>query len=102
MWVFYPMSYAVRDGFTLKDKSIIVRDMSHFYYDYSGIVAEEIEWFTLKINKTESLVWQAKVDKNGIFCNISFSFSNMTHSFSNITYSIINITYLLSNITNLI
>ena len=55
----------------------------------------------------KGFVWQAKVDKNGVFsnitnsfCNITNSFSNNTNSFSNITNSFINITNSFSNITN--
>ena len=47
-----------------------------------------------------SLLWQAKVDKNGVFSNITNSFSNITNSFSNITNSITNITNSFINITN--
>ena len=49
---------------------------------------------------TRGLVWQAKVDKNGVFSNVTNSFSNITNSFSNITNSFINITNSFSNITN--
>ena len=49
-------------------------------------------------------LWQAKVDKNGVFSNITYSFCNITNLFSNITNSItnsfINITNSLSNINN--
>ena len=45
-------------------------------------------------------VWQAKVDKNGVFSNITNSFSNITNSFSNITNSFSDITNSFSDITN--
>ena len=48
----------------------------------------------------DALLWQAKVDKNGIFSNITNSFSNITNSFSNITYSITYITNSFIYITN--
>ena len=48
----------------------------------------------------KSKLWQAKVDKNGVFSNITNSFSNITNSFSNITNSFIDITNSFSNITN--
>ena len=43
------------------------------------------------------VIWQAKVDKNGVFSNITNSFSNITNSFSNITNSFIDITNSFSN-----
>ena len=50
--------------------------------------------------KIGRILWQAKVDKNEVFSNITNSFSNITNSFSNITNSFINITNSFSNITN--
>ena len=47
-----------------------------------------------------SPVERVKLDKNGIFNNITNSFRNMTSSFINITNSFINIIYLFSNIIN--
>ena len=41
--------------------------------------------------------WQAKVDKIGIFSNITYSWSNITNSTTNITYSLSNISNSFSN-----
>ena len=53
----------------------------------------------IHIKKSRKL-WQAKVDKNGVYSNITNPFSNITNSFSNITNSFSNITNSFSNITN--
>ena len=50
--------------------------------------------------KLSGIIWQAKVDKNGVFSNITNSFINITNSLSNITNSITNINNLFINITN--
>ena len=61
---------------------------------------KNMKFCILVVHDLTNIIWQAKVDKNGVFSNITYSLSNITNSFSNITNSITNISNSFINITN--